>query len=391
MEEERLVNKSTDNESVFTVMDLVVIFLRNKKKIFITTAIVCIISIILYFFVFDLVYASTASIKSTSTSGGLLSGLDVNIPDISSLDELGVAGGKSGKELAAYEEILVSRRCLEPLIIKFGLQERDEFKFMEDGIKQFRENKLKISVERLAGVLYVTVEDKDPRLAKEMVEYLLEQLNKINIEMNVQNAKNNREFIENRYLQANQELRNAEDTLKAFQLIYGIAPDLQIKASAQSVFSLEAELKAEEVKLDVLKKILSQDQPEVKTQEAKVNSLRSKVVEIQNSTDLTEFLRLGNSPQIAMQFLRLQRNVEIQMKIVSFMLPLYEKAKIDEKRETPTIIILDNPYVAERKTKPKRLTMVLVLTFVGFVGAFVFFVAKNRFVIFRQQLNSSAK
>ncbi len=86
-----------------------------------------------------------------------------------------------------------------------------------------------------------------------MVDFLLSELDKINIELNVQNAKNNREFIEKRYFQARGDLRKAEDSLKSFQMIYGVAPDLQIKAAAQSAFTLEAELKTEEVKLDYVK------------------------------------------------------------------------------------------------------------------------------------------
>lgn len=307
----------------------------------------------------------------------------LGLSDISGLDDFGIGTSKSARELAAYEEILYSRKCLEPLIKKFGLMERDEYKYMEDAIKDFSKNKLKIVIERLAGVMYISIEDKDPVLAKNMVEFLVELLDKINIELSVRNARNNREFIEQRYYQAKDDLTKAEDSLKAFQLIYGVAPDLQIKAAAQSVFGLESELKAEEVKLDVLKNILSSDQPEVKMQESKVNALKSKITEINKSTDLNDFLRLGNSPQIAIQFLRLERDIEIQTKIVTFLLPLYEKAKIDEKRETPTIIVLDDPVIAERKTKPKRLTMVVVWTFVGFMIGSIYFISKERWKKFK--------
>lgn len=93
------------------------------------------------------------------------------------------------------------------------------------------------------------------------------------------------------------------------------------------MFTLEAELKAEEVKLDVIKKILSSGEPEVKVQEAKVSSLKNKISEIQVSTDLNDFLRLGNSPQIAQSYIRLSRNVEIQNKILAFVLPIYEQAE----------------------------------------------------------------
>jgi len=369
------MNQPVENakKTSISILELFIVFIKHKKKIFLVGAVFCIISIILYFFVFDLIYMSTASIKGSTKSSGLLGSLDVGISDLGGLDDFGLGGGKSAKELAAYEEILNSRRCIEELIVKFDLMNRDEYRFMEDAVKSFKENQLGLKQERMAGVLYVSVLDKDPILAKEMVDFLIMQLDKINIELNIQNAKNNREFIENRYIQAKTDLAKVEDSLKAFQLIYGIAPDLQIKASAQSVFTLESELKSEEVKLEVISKMLSADQPEVKLQAEKVNSLRNKIQEIYRSTDLNDFIRLGNSPQIAMSYLRLQRDLEIQNKILTFLLPVYEQSKIEEKRETPTIIVLDKANVPEKKTKPKRLTMVLFFTFLGLALSYTFF------------------
>jgi capsule polysaccharide export protein KpsE/RkpR len=288
-------------------------------------------------------------------------------------------------------EILNSRRCLGELVVKFGLMERDNFRFMEDAIKDFRENKLQIKIEKLSVIMYIGVYDKDPTMAKQMVEFLLKQLDKINIELNVANARNNREYIEKRYFQSREDLTKAEDSLESFQHIYGIAPDIQVKAAAQTVFAIESELKAEEVKLDVLKKILSSEQPEIKTQEAKVNSLKSKVVEIQESTDISDMLRLGNSPHIVLSYLRLQREVEIQTKILTFLLPIYEQAKIEEKRETPTILVLDTPVIAERKSKPKRLTMVVVWTILGFGFGCFFIVAREKVREIRKSVSKISK
>lgn len=382
MENKKEELQSMNPESGITILDLISIFLKNKRKIFIIAGIVCLISIILYFFVFDLIYYSSASIKSSSKNVGLLSDIG-GFPDIGGLDDIGLGQSKSAKELASYENILYSRRCIEPLIIKFDLIKRDNYQYMEDAISDFSKTKMKLEIDRIAGILTVGVYDKNSQIAKEMVEFLLQQLDKINIELNVTQAKNNREFIEKRYYQARDDLKNTEDSLKAFQMIYGIAPDLQIKAAAQSAFTLEAEVKSEEVKLDVLKKILSPDQIEVKTEEAKINALKEQLSNIQNSTDLNDFLRLGNSPTIAMGFLRLQREVEIQNKILTFLLPLYEQAKIEEKKETPTITILDKPYVAERKAKPKRATMVIVWTFIGFNFGFLYFILRNRISFYK--------
>jgi tyrosine-protein kinase Etk/Wzc len=368
-------------DSSFTIIDLLSIFFKHKRFILIFTGIVCVISVILYFFVLDMIYLSNSTIKVSTKSTSLLSSLS-DFSDLEDLNPLSM-GGKSAKELAAYEEILKSRRCIEPLIDKFDLMNKEDFRFKEDAIKDFVDNKLVTDKAKLSGMMDIGVYYKDPVIAKEMVEFLLNQLDKINIEMNVLNAKNNRIFIENRYLQAKEDLAKAEDSLKSFQLIYGIAPDLQIKAAAQSVFALEVELKSEEIKLDIAKKLLSSDQPEIRMQEAKVNSLRDKISGISTSTDLSDFLRLGNSPQIAMSFLRLQRGIEIQTKILTFMLPIYEQAKIEEKKETPTIIVLDMPHAAERKAKPKRLTMVLFFTMLSFGFSFVSAALYHRWKMFK--------
>lgn len=375
------------SDSTLSIIDIIAIFLKNKKKILLITGIFCLISIVLYFFVFDLIYMSTASVKSTGKSGSLLSSLS-DFSDLTDLDPFSV-GGKSAKELAGYEEILKSRRCIEPLIIKFDLMNIEEYRFMEDAIKDFRENNLIVSYGKLAGVMDIAVYYKDPVIAKEMVDFLLAELDKINIEMNVQNARENRKFIENRYLQSKQDLKNAEDSMKIYQQTYGIAPDLQVKATVQSLYLIESELTAEEVKLDVLKQILSADQPEVKSQEAKVTALKNQVEKIRTSTDLNELLSLGNSPNIVMNYLRLQREIEIQNKILTFILPVYEQAKIEEKRETPTIIILDKPYVAERKTKPKRLTMVLIITFFGFVMSTLGYILLYKWRSFKENFKLS--
>lgn len=379
-----------DNKNSTFFIDIIVLFVRNKVPIFLFTGIVCIISIVLYFFVFDLIFLSTSTIKSANRSSSLLGSLGESVSGLSGLDELSIGSSKSAKEMALYEQIMKSRKCLIELINKFDIMNTEGIEYMEDALKYFVEEKLMIKQDNVSGLMTVGIYDKNPVKAKEMLDFLLNELDKINIEIGVENARNNRIYIEKRYFQAKSDLAANEDSLKSYQLIYGIAPDLQIKASAQAVFQMEAELKSEEVKLDVMRNILSEDQPEIKMQIAKVNSLKSKISEVQNSTDYSDLIKLGNSPQILLGYLRLQRDVEINTKILTFVLPLYEQAKIEEKKETPTIIILDKPNIAEKKTKPKRFTMVVLFTFMGFViSIFFIFVrekAKNNLQVIKSKL-----
>lgn len=334
------------------------------------------------FFVIDPIYYSYSTVKTT-TKGGDISSL-VGGAGLSGMD-LGefTGGGSVYKELALYENILISRRSLEDLIIKFNIMEKENIKYMNDALKYVRKNVIEIQKDKIAGTMEIGVYDKDPERAKEIVEYLVNTMNKINIELNVLNAKNNREFIETRYNLAKEDLKKCEDTLKNFQDKYGISPDIQIKAASQLATQLEVEIKSEEVKLDILKKILSTDQPEVKLQSEKINLLKSNLENIKNSDNDNDILSLKGKPDIAINFVRLTRNIEIQSKIITFLLPMYEQAKIEEKRETPSVLILDSPFVPDKKISPKRLNITIIVFFLSIFISCGFVILKEKWIVYK--------
>ena len=229
----------------------------------------------------------------------------------------------------------------------------------------------------------IGVYDEEPGRAKEIADFLIMQLNKINTELNVLNAKNNREFIESRYKLVKKDLKKVEDSLITYQNIYGIAPDISVQAAVKTEVELEAEIKSEEVKLDLLRKILSPNQAEIKAQEERINALRKQLFDIQNSTDRSSVLQLKGSPDIVMNFLRLKREVEIQNKILTFIIPMLEQAKIEEKKETPTILVIDSPHIPDYKDKPKRLKFILIWTFIAFFVINSFYIVKFKWTQFK--------
>lgn len=354
-----------------SVFDYINIILKYKKQVMISVLVSGLVVAFVMFFILDPIFLSKGTVKSTQKSSGLSGVLSGTMAGLSDLTELG--GGGSYKELALYENILLSRRCIEETIIKFKLNDDWEFKYFEDAIKHFRENIMVISKDKIAATMEIGVYDKSPQKAKEIVEFLIYQLNKINAELNVQNAKNNREFIEARYYEIRENLKKSEDSLKAYQDAFGIAPDLQIAAVSQTLISLEVQVKSEEVKLDLLKKVLSPEQPEIRSQEEKIAVLKTQLDDIKNTetSGTDDLLKMKNAPEKVLNFLRLKRDVEIQNKLLTFILPMFEQAKIEEKKETPTVIILDNPDLPQKKSKPKRLTVTFIaMVFMFFISSF---------------------
>lgn len=368
----------------FNLFDLIIIFKIYKKQIIIPTVIIFILISVYMFFIADPIYQSVAVVKTITKSGGLSSLLGSGSKDLTDLGDLGdiTGGGGVTRELALYENILMSRRNIEDVLNKYKLNDEWEFRFMQDAVKNFRENVLEIKKDKLAGTLEIGVYDKNPERAKEIAGFMVMQLNKINIELNVQNAKTNREFVEQRYNKVREDLKKAEDSLKYFQDEYGIAIEARTKAIAEAEMKLDADIQAEQIKLNLLRKILSPDQAEIKTQETKVNEMVKELDNIRNSTDYgNSELRLKDKPGKLLSYLRLVREIEIQNKLLLFILPLFEQAKIDEKKEMPSVLIIDQPYVPEYKTKPKRIKTIFLFSvfffFAGFFIAFIRYQVKN--------------
>lgn len=365
-----LESKSNQKKNYFTLLDYIQVFWDNKKFILISTLVVTIITVLILLFVVKPVFLSVGTVKSTKKTSNLAGLLSVSglsgIEDISDI----AGGGAGATELALYEQILTSRRCLEETIIKFNLMEEFNEKYMQTAVKRFREDILELSKDKIAGTLTIGIYDENPERAKEIADFLIHQLNIIFSELSVTEAKNNREFIEKRYNLVLSDLKNAEDSLKSYQDIYGIAPDIVAKSVTQASVQLETEIKSEEVKLDLLRKILNPNQSEILMQEEKIKALKNQLNDITNNSDNKTFLSLKGVPAKIINYIRLQRNVEIQNKLLTFLIPIYEQAKIEEKKDTPVVLILDKPYIPEKKAKPKRIIVTFIITSLWFFGSY---------------------
>ncbi|MBV6479459.1 MAG: hypothetical protein HGGPFJEG_02233 [Ignavibacteria bacterium] len=254
---------------------------------------------------------------------------------------------------------------------------------MFDAVKDFRENILLIKKDKTAGILTIGVYDENPQRSKEIVDFLISELNKINIELNVLSARNNRIYIEERYRLVKEQLTKFEDSLENYQNENGIAPDMKVEVVSKLEVELQAEIKSEEIKLELLKKILSPNESEVITQTTKLNALKEQLREIQNSNHKEFDLGLKGAPKVVLDYYRIKREVEIQNKILVTLIPMLEQAKIEENRDTPTILVVDNPFVPDKKSKPKRIILIFIICVVSFSTSYLYFFVKEKYKGFK--------
>lgn len=306
-------------------------------------------------------YKSTASIippkdqdmlNPLSAAGSVLKGLS-----------LGRRVGGSSLGTYNYLAILKSRSALDSVVRKFNLIEVYDVgdTSMEEAIKELKDN----AAFELQDDDYITIEvyDRDPQRAADMANYFVDVLNTLSLRLGTLEARNNREFIGKRLEASRDDLRRAEDALKAYQeeskMI--VIPEQNSSSSVGGVAELYGMKAKKEIELAILRKSVNPDDPAIAQLELELKELDRK---------------LESFPEIGIESIRLYREVIIQQKIVEFLLPLFEQAKVDEQKDVPVLLVLDRAVKAEKKSKPLRTLIVMAsvfgVFFLSLLAAFIF-------------------
>lgn len=284
----------------------------------------------------------------------------------------GLSGLTGPSETDRYIAILKSGSVVDKVINKFDLVNVYE---ISDGSIEKTAKVLMSNVDievQDEGNLTIDVYDKDPQRAADMANYFVEILNEVNSRLHVQNATANREFIEKRYNQNLKDIAEGEQTMQDFQKKYGVvAVPEQIEATVKAMAEVYGKLAEKEIEFNVLKRSLSIEHPVLKTTEIEVQELRKKIDLINTgsknlNSDIKVLIPFKQAPELGAEYLKIYRNLEIQYKILQFITPLYEQSRVEEIRNTPSVIILDRASPAERKAKPK-ISLYALIAFISSV------------------------
>jgi tyrosine-protein kinase Etk/Wzc len=265
---------------------------------------------------------------------------------------LGKIGGL-GQRTSAYNyfAILHSRTTLEAVIKKFDLISVYEVSdsSIEKAIKALEEN---VAFEEQSDEnITIEVYDKDPIRSSAIANYFVELLNEVSAKLGTQEARNNKEFIERRLLEAKHNLSETEDTLRAFQENSGLMLTPEQTTSISAIAALYAMKAKLEVEVAIMERNVTSNNPVLEQMKMELSELNKKIFGI---------------PRTGLKSFRLYRDAMIEQKIVEFLVPIYEQAKIDEQKDVPVLLVLDKAVPAERKSKPQRSLIVFISSFFAF-------------------------
>ncbi len=375
-------------------VDYLSFLVKWRKVIIITFITVCVLAAGLSLILPKWYKANTTILPPVEEGSDLgISSLLSSIP----FSGAGLGLGIMSEQTSLFLAIVNSRSVMEKVIHKFDLANRYKSKNMEETLKTLRSRVTvkvneegTISLSCFAKTKYFGTKDQikeAKQIVMEMANFYIDELDRVNKRLKVDRARNTRIFIEGRYIQNLEDLRNAEETFKAFQEKYGaIALPEQTTATISAAAEFTAQIMIKEVELGLLGKSVGESHSEYRRTLFELEELQKKYDQFQLgrerslfregnepiSKDL--FLPLDEIPDLGLQYARCFREVKLQETIMEFLLPQYEQAKIREARDTPTVQILDPAVLPILRARPRRAifvaitgltTLLVLLTFIA--------------------------
>jgi tyrosine-protein kinase Etk/Wzc len=379
-----IVHGSKDDE--VGLFDYLVILMKHSRLIVYSTIII-VVAIFLLLLLTSNKYTAKASIippqQNMTLSGLLLDTMGGAVLPSSINPSLlgglaGIMGLKSPGDL--YVEILKGNSIFDRIIERFNLRKyyRTWYAFQDpylDDIRKKLHKRTDINSGK-EGIINIEVTDESPQKAAEMANAFTEELGKLLQGLAVKEAAERLIFLEKERVQTSLKLTKAEGDLQAYcEQSNIIRIDSQEKGIIEYIANLRASIDAKEVQLKVMRQHATPFNYDLILVETELKGLKERLLaaesqgpQIPRSGDI--MVNTSKIPALGTEYLRLYREVKYYDALQESYSKLVELARLDESRNVAVIQVVDPATPPERKSKPKRL---LITVLVG-SGTFIFMV-----------------
>lgn len=359
-------------EEKVNMIDLLIVLAKHKKTIICLTLAAALISAAISF-VLPNRYQGTVKLlppqQSQSGAAALLSQLGGTAGAA-----VGMAGLKSPNEL--YIGMLRSRTIAERLVNSFKLKEVYDTTSTEKAIKELTDN-TDISSGK-DGIITLRVEDENQKMVAKLANSYVDELFKLTKVLAITEAAQRRMFFERQLVATKDQLANAEVALKRALDTRGvISVDTESRAVMEMVARLRAQASAKEVQLDSLRTFVTENNAEFKRVEAELASLRAELAKLENGRPGAgeSSAAAGKGNERGLENIKLLRDIKYYQMLYELLAKQFEVARLDEAKDPAIVQVLDPAVEPERKSRPRRVLIVLFATALTFIasiaGAFI--------------------
>jgi uncharacterized protein involved in exopolysaccharide biosynthesis len=303
------------------------------------------------------------------------------------LDAASLLGAKTPG--AFYVEVLKSRSVQDRLINRFDLRARYRKATYFEARKKLT-SFTDIEEDKKSGVITLTVTDYEAKIAAQIANAYIEELNRLAVDLNTSSAHRERQFLEERLATARQDLARASALLSQFTSKNSMVdPQNEGRAVMDAAARMQGELIASETELKGLQQIYSDDNIRVRTLKARMAELRSQLRKLVGpESDITTtdngastaapYPSMHTLPGLGSRYADLYREAKIQEAVYAFVTQQFEMARIQEAKELPIVRVMDAGVAPEKRSSPIRSLIVAGSVLGAMVLACLWVMGKNR-------------
>lgn len=353
-----------DSPRELSSLDVALFLARNLKILLIAPLLGGLVALGVCF-VLPPTFTATARILPPAQQQGPSAALNAQLGALA-----GLVGGAAGIKSPAdqYAALLKSRTVYDGLIKRFDLLRVYDERYLDDARRDLAK-RTTVHASPKDGMISIEVDDRDPRRAADLANGFVDELRKLTNTLAVTEAAQRRAFFEAQLKQAKDNLARSEVDLRR-----GGVGEAALKTVPQSALEaiarLRAQITAQEIRLAAMRTSMTEENPELRTGLRELAALHAELAKIE------ETRAVKDSGQGA-EYITRYRDFKYYELLFELMAKQYELARLDEAREGAVVQVVDVALPPERKSKPRKLLVVLLSAFGSLVVAMIAVLARE--------------
>jgi tyrosine-protein kinase Etk/Wzc len=219
------------------------------------------------------------------------------------------------------------------------------------------------------GLIQLKVTDRDPAYAVRIAEAYIAGLDSLNRFLQSSRADQTRTFISAQLDAYRERLQNARREIALFQQKNNIVDfDEQVRGAIDVAVDLKVRAVLVGIERDLVEEFTHGTAMEYRRKNAEYEELTRQLVSITSGDSVsTMFVPLKHLPALIQEYASMQRDLEVNERVFSYLLERYEEAGIEKARTTPVVQVVDAPSLPEKPAGMPKWLVVLIVTAIGFL------------------------
>ncbi len=292
-------------------------------------------------------FSARTSFIPPQQSGGSAAAAIASLGALSNLAGLGQGIRSSADQ---YASLLESANVRDRLVDEFQLMSVYGTTLRADA-RDALASRVRISIGKKDGLMAVEVDDRSPQRAADIANRHVAELRRLTSQLALTEAQMRRTFFQREAEQAREKLDKAQKALQAsgFNLA---ALRTEPRAAAEAYSRLRAEVTSSEVRLQALRRSLTDESVEVQGQLSALAQLRAQLARVEDSD------RSGSNTDYIGHY----REFKYQETLFELFSRQFELARLDEVRDGSMVQVVDVATAPERRSGPKRRLIAMAVT-----------------------------